>query len=109
MTPQEARELVLQGKALLIDVREAEELKESGTAEGAVWMPLSEMVEDSDAWRAFKAALPREKQLILFCKTGGRAGRMGEFLACEGFQTANLGGFSAWKNAGLPVRVFSGS
>ena len=82
---------------------------ESGTAEGAVWMPLSEMVEDSDAWRAFKAALPREKQLILFCKTGGRAGRMGEFLACEGFQTANLGGFSAWKNAGLPVRVFSGS
>lgn len=108
MTPQQARDLVLQGKALLIDVREQPELKETGTAEGALWMPLSAMAEDTDEWRAFKQSLPRDKQLLLFCKSGGRSGRMCEFLCCDGFQAVNLGGFSDWKNAGLPVKPFAG-
>lgn len=44
--------------------------------------------------------------MILFCKIGGRAGRMGEFLAADGFRTENLGGFADWKGAGLPVAPF---
>jgi rhodanese-related sulfurtransferase len=106
MTPKEAFELVRQGKALLVDVREEDELRAGGTAEGALWMPLSGLVEDTDQWRAFKAALPRDKTVILFCKIGGRAGRMGEFLAADGFRTENLGGFADWKGAGLPVAPF---
>ena len=108
MTPEEAHELVSQNKALLIDVREEPELKETGTAEGAVWMPLSQLVDDTDEWRVFKAGLPRDKTLIVFCKAGGRAGRFCEFLACEGLKTVNLGGFAEWKSAGLPVRPFAG-
>jgi len=106
MTAKEARELVVQGKALLIDVREEPELRESGTAEGALWMPLSEMMEDTDQWRAFKQGLPRDKPIILYCKAGGRSGRMCEFLCCDGFQAVNLGGFCDWKGAGLPVKPF---
>ncbi|MGZ3649687.1 MAG: rhodanese-like domain-containing protein [Bdellovibrionota bacterium] len=106
MTPKEAHDLVKQGKALLIDVREEDELQSSGTAQDALWMPLSAMVEDTDEWRAFKQSLPRDKQLILFCKLGGRSGRMAEFLSLEGFQTFNLGGFSDWTKAGLPVEAF---
>jgi rhodanese-related sulfurtransferase len=105
MTPQEAQKLVLEGKAVLVDVREQDELEQTGTAEGALWMPLSELVEDTDQWRAFKQSLPRDKQVILFCKSGGRSGRMTEFLCCEGLQAVNLGGFSDWKNAGLPVKA----
>ena len=106
MTPQEAQELVKQGKALLIDVREELELQQTGTAEGAVWMPLSAMVDDTDLWRAFKQSLPKDKSLIFFCKLGGRSGRMAEFLGCDGYQTVNLGGFSEWTSAGLPVKPF---
>ena len=69
-------------------------------------MPLSELVEDTDKWRAFKQRLPRDKTLILFCKIGGRSARMCEFLACEGLQTVNLGGFCEWTEAGLPVIPF---
>lgn len=108
MTAQEAQDLVKQGKAVLVDVREEDELRQSGTAEGALWMPLSAMVDDTDQWRSFKQSLPRDKQIILYCKVGGRSGRMCEFLACEGFQTVNLGGFCEWTDAGLPVKPFSG-
>lgn len=108
MTPQQARELVLQGKALLIDVREAQELRDTGTAEGALWMPISAMVEDTDDWRAFKQSLPRDKQLLLFCRSGNRSGRMCEFLCCDGYQAVNLGAFHDWKSAGLPVTPFTG-
>jgi rhodanese-related sulfurtransferase len=106
MTAQEARDLVAQGKALLIDVREEDEVLESGTAEGAIWMPLSGMMEDTGQWRAFKQSMPKDKQLILYCKLGGRSGRMCEFLCCDGFQAVNLGGFGEWVGAGLPVKPF---
>jgi rhodanese-related sulfurtransferase len=106
MTAKEAQELMKQGKALLIDVREEEELRAEGTAEGAVWMPLSALVDDTDEWRAFKKGLPTDKTLVLYCKVGGRSGRMAEFLACDGFKTENLGGFCEWTKAGLPVVPF---
>ncbi len=108
MTPQEAQTLVQNGKAILVDVREADELAESGIAEGAVWMALSEMCDDTDQWRAFKASLPKDKQVILYCKSGGRSGRMAEFLSGDGFQAVNLGGLCHWKGAGLPVKPFRG-
>jgi len=104
MTPNEAKELVDAGKAVLVDVREEEELKESGTAEGALWMPMSKMAEEDPEWETFKAGLPKDKKVILFCRSGNRSGRMAGFLSCEGFDTENLGGFSAWVSAGLPVR-----
>lgn len=106
MSPNEAHSLIQAGKALLVDVREEDELRETGIAEGAQWMPLSAMCDDTPEWQAFKAALPRDKQIFLYCKSGGRSGRMAEFLACEGIKAENLGGFLAWKNAGLPVKVY---
>ena len=85
MTAQEARQMVQEGKAILIDVREEQELRETGTAEGAIWMPSS-AIEDEPRWNAFKDSLPKDKLLILFCKLGGRAGRMTEFLCIDGFR-----------------------
>ncbi len=106
MTPLEAHALIKEGKAILIDVREEPELKESGLAEGAQWMPLSEMMDDTEHWRAFKSSLPMDRQIILYCKVGGRSARMAEFLCCDGYQAVNLGGFCEWKCAGLPVKPF---
>ena len=103
MTPQEAHNLVKEDKAVLVDVREEEELRDSGLADGALWMPCSKMDEDEPEWKAFKSKLPKDKPVILYCRSGNRSGRVAEFLREEGFETWNLGGFKDWKDAGLPV------
>lgn len=108
MTPKEAQQLLQKGQAILVDVREADELRESGMAEGALWMPLSEMADDTDQWQSFKKNLPKDKQVLLYCKSGGRSGRMAQFLCCDGVQAVNIGGFCDWKGAGLPVKPFKG-
>jgi rhodanese-related sulfurtransferase len=100
----EAHKLVQAGKAILIDVREEHEVRESGVAEGAQWMPMSKMDEDEPEWAAFKAALPKDKTIFLYCAVGGRSGRVAEFLAQDGYTTENIGGFKDWKAAGLPVK-----
>lgn len=106
-SPQEAHALVLAGKAILVDVREKDELQESGIIDGALWMPMSEMAEDSDQWRLFKQNLPKDKQILVYCKSGGRSGRVAEFLCCDEFQAENVGGFATWKAAGIPVKPFT--
>lgn len=106
MNPTEAQNLLKSGKAVLVDVREEEELRESGLADGALWMPTSKMDEEEPDWKAFKAALPKDKKVILYCRSGARSGRVAEFLAQEGFDTENLGGFKDWSAAGLPVKKF---
>jgi rhodanese-related sulfurtransferase len=98
--------MVSSGKALLVDVREEHELRESGLAEGAQWMPMSKMDEDEPDWAAFKAALPKDKPIFLYCAAGARSGRVAEFLAQDGYQTVNIGGFKDWVRAGLPVKKF---
>ncbi len=104
MDPKTAQSLLAEGKALLVDVREAEELKESGTAEGALWMPTSKMQEDEKEWQDFRKLLSKDKEIILYCRSGTRSGRVAEFLQAEGFRATNMGGFKDWKAAGLPIR-----
>lgn len=106
MTPAEAHKLCQDGKAILVDVREEEELRATGLAEGALWMPSSKMDEDEPEWVSFKAALPKDKTIFLYCLMGGRSGRVAEFLKMDGYDAVNIGGFSDWKSAQLPVKKF---
>jgi rhodanese-related sulfurtransferase len=90
----------LQGEpsgALIVDVREPREY-ESLRAPGAVLLPLAEFV-------ARHQDLPRDRQLLLVCRSGSRSLRATMFLMQQGFSNvANVdGGMIAWKNAGLPV------
>ncbi|RYZ96073.1 MAG: rhodanese-like domain-containing protein, partial [Proteobacteria bacterium] len=101
--PQEAHALVAENKAVLIDVREEHELVESGMAEGALWMPTSLMDDDEPTWKNFKASLPKDKKVILYCRSGQRSGRVSEFLKDEGFDSFNAGGFKEWQARGLPL------
>lgn len=105
--PKEAFDLVKAGKAVLVDVREEHELAESGMAEGASWMPTSLMDEDEPRWREFKASLPKDKKVVLYCRSGQRSGRVTEFLKDEGFDAENGGGFKDWQAAGLPTKSFA--
>ncbi len=100
----EAQRQIEAGEALLVDVREHMELVR-GLAQPARWLPTSEFSRRSEVWLRFVDSLPRDMRIIVYCAGGVRAGRVADALADLGFVTANLGGFRAWKNAGLPIRA----
>lgn len=95
---QEAAEL--QGGetgALIIDVREPNEYAQI-RARGAVLLPLGRLngrVRD----------LPRDREILLMCRTGGRSQNATQFLAANGFENVTnvSGGIVAWHRAGLPT------
>jgi rhodanese-related sulfurtransferase len=98
VSAQQAAELLSDGEGLIVDVREPHEFV-SLRAPGAVSMPLAEFV-------ARHVDLPRDRQVLLVCRSGSRSLRATMFLMQQGFgNVANVdGGMIAWKNAGLPVR-----
>ncbi len=88
--------------AVIVDVRELDEQKE-GMAQDAVSAPLSTMKENKVEWEKIVAALPKDKTVIVYCKSGRRAGVVGEELVKRGFKVLNMETFSSWQGAGLPV------
>lgn len=103
ITAAEAAKRVEGGKAILIDVREAEEWKETGVAAPAVLLAKSDFDGERTAWERFLKA-NAGKELILYCRSGRRSGLVATELAAAGWNVSNSGGFSEWKDAGLPTR-----
>lgn len=104
ITPADAARLVADGKAVLVDVREPSEWHESGVAAPAVLLAKSDFDGAmADNWKSFLAG-NGDKEIILYCRSGKRAGIVGEALAKSGHKVANAGGFKDWQEAGLPVR-----
>jgi rhodanese-related sulfurtransferase len=103
LSPADAAQLVRDKKAVLVDVREPEEWAETGVAEPASLLPLSDLSGPRLQWKQFLGQVG-DREIILYCKSGGRSGRAASVLAKEGFRTANAGGFGDWTAAGLPVR-----
>jgi rhodanese-related sulfurtransferase len=103
ITPAEAAQHVAAGKAVLIDVREPKEWAETGVAAPAALLALSDLNGDRKQWKEFLEK-NRDKELILYCRSGTRSGRAAKLLAEEGYRTLNAGGFHDWQAAGLPTR-----
>ena len=103
IAPAEAAKLVAAGKAVLVDVREPAEWAETGVAQPAVLLAKSDFDGEQKEWKDFLANVG-DKQVILYCRSGGRAGTVAAALAAKGVKTANAGGLKDWTGAGLPVR-----
>ncbi len=86
------------GGPLLVDVRERHEFAAVGIA-GAVLAPASSFL-------VHVRALPRDRPLLVICRSGSRSAAVASFLLREGFSDVSnvTGGLSAWLQAGLPVR-----
>lgn len=101
ITVEEAHDLLARGKAVMIDVRERDEW-DAARIEGTLFAPLSQMPQ---AWEALD--LPADKTVIVQCKSGGRSGRVCEYVGPatrDGQPVVNLaGGIMAWAEAGYPV------
>lgn len=105
ITPGAAAQQMKAGKAILIDVRERNEI-DGGMAEGARWYPTSSIQSDPDAYKKFLASLPVDQTLVFYCASGRRSQAAADIATeSQGRKAANLGGFKDWKAAGLPVTI----
>lgn len=94
------------GGAVLVDVREPAERDDQGVIAGAVHVPrgLLEFRADPSS-PAHLPELSPERRVIVHCATGGRSALAAVTLAAMGYRdVAHLdGGFTAWREAGLPI------
>jgi len=104
ITPKEAYGELTNSFGVLVDVRESDELSETGLADGAVWIPTSKIKEGASEWTDFLKKTPKEKKLMFYCAAGVRAGRAASDASGHGFKAYNVGGFRDWKSAGLPIK-----
>lgn len=103
ISPAEAARLVADGRAVLVDVREAAEWNESGVAAPALLLAKSDFDGAKKDWRPFLDGVAG-KTVILYCRSGKRAGAIAADLEARGYKVANAGGFKDWAAAGLPTR-----
>ncbi len=99
ISPEEALKRQQSGAAVLIDVREPDEL-DAVAIEGAVNVPVSSF----DAQAVLDAA--GDKEIIFFCKMGGRAANVWQYFTKSTGRAAvcMTGSITAWEAQGLPVK-----
>jgi rhodanese-related sulfurtransferase len=97
--PEAACKAVQDGKAYLLDVREANEWEsERLDMADVLYHPLSMIMERLQH-------IPTDRTIIVLCVKGIRSTKVANLLNIQDFDSvANLdGGLEAWKRAGLPV------
>ena len=78
VTPAEAREMIAKGNTVVLDVRDATELAQSGKVAGALHVSrgMLEFRADPDSPYHDKN-LSRDKTVIVYCASGGRSALSG--------------------------------
>ena len=105
VTPKQAQEMIAKGDTLVVDVRDAAEVQQSGKVAGAVHASrgLLEFKADPDSPYHDKN-FAKDKTLILYCASGGRSALSGKLLKDFGYdQVYNLGAFKDWAEGGGAV------
>ncbi len=93
--PEDAHQAMQDG-ALLLDVRGVDEWA-SARIPGAIHVPMQQVPQRIQE-------LPKDRQVICQCASGGRSATVTQFLRQAGYDACNLqGGIGAWAAAGLPV------
>ncbi len=105
VTPAQAREMIAKGNTLVVDVRDAAEVANTGKVAGAVNVSrgMLEFRADPDSPYHDKA-FDKAKTVIVYCASGGRSALSGKVLKDFGFANVfNLGGFKDWVDSGGAV------
>lgn len=105
ISPAEAAAMVESDGALVVDVRDAPEIQQSGKVKGAVHVSrgLLEFRADPES-PMHHPDFRTDRPIILYCASGGRSALAGRVLQDLGYgKVFNLGAFRDWAEAGLPV------
>ncbi len=100
LAPTEAVRVMNQDDALVLDVREHNEVS-GGRIGGAKHIPLGELkkrMQDIEGWKS--------SPVVVYCRSGNRSSMAANQLTAAGFEdVVNLaGGVQAWQNAGMPLK-----
>jgi rhodanese-related sulfurtransferase len=97
--PPAAWKAVCNEGAVILDVREPEELDEVAIPD-ATHIPLGQLSAEADE-------LPRDRDLFVICRSGVRSAYATQFLMQSGFERARniTGGVIDWAQAGLPIVI----
>lgn len=105
ITPADAASMVKTKDAVIVDVRDGTEVATSGKIKGALAISrgLLEFKADPDL-PTHEPALRKDRPVILYCGSGGRAALAGKTLLDLGFaDVRNAGAFKELVAAGLPT------
>ncbi|TAJ90754.1 MAG: rhodanese-like domain-containing protein [Reyranella sp.] len=105
VTPAEAKEMIARGNTLVVDVRDAAEVANSGKVAGAVHVSrgMLEFRADPES-PAHDKAFDKNKTVIVYCASGGRSALSGKVLKDFGYANVfNLGAFKDWVESGGAV------
>jgi rhodanese-related sulfurtransferase len=105
ITSVQAQEMVAKGNALVVDVRDGSEVAQSGKVKGAVHVSrgMLEFRADPDSPTHDKN-FARDKNVILYCGSGGRAALAGKLLKDMGYANVfNAGGFKDFVEGGAAI------
>lgn len=99
LTPSEAVMMMNHDDALLLDVREANEVAQ-GKIKGCKHIPLSNFKQ-----RMNELEEDKERKIIIYCRSGNRSGQASAMLCKQQYsQVYNLkGGVMAWQSDNLPL------
>jgi rhodanese-related sulfurtransferase len=106
LDPAKASSAVASG-ALLVDIRAESQRERDGVVPGAVFIPRNVLEWRSDPrsdWRDEQVADPG-RRVIVMCDEGFQSSLAAATLRQLGLEQATdlVGGFQAWRDAGLPV------
>jgi rhodanese-related sulfurtransferase len=105
ITLPKAREMIAKGNTLVVDVRDAPEVEKSGKVAGAVHVSRGMLEFRADPESPYHDKhFAKDKSIILYCASGGRAALSGKVLKDMGYdQVYNLGAFKDWDEGGGEV------
>ena len=100
----DASALVDDPNTIILDVREEQELRESGMIKGAIHVPrgLLEFVFRPEDY----VKEPEKMKILVYCAAGARAALAAKTLIYIGYKDVlNLGGFKEWVENGGEIEV----
>jgi rhodanese-related sulfurtransferase len=106
LSPEQVAGELSRGDALLVDLRDGEELREHGRIPQAVHIPRGMLEFRADPTSPYhREELRPERRIILHCASGGRSALGAKTLQEMGYRNvAHLdGGLKAWQESGHPV------
>jgi hydroxyacylglutathione hydrolase/adenylyltransferase/sulfurtransferase len=96
VTPEQARDMLASGEAIVIDVREPYE-REAGHIEGSRHIELERLASNAET-------LPRDRPIVFQCRLGARSAMAARAFRSAGYDAWSLaGGLQLWHDRGLPV------
>jgi rhodanese-related sulfurtransferase len=103
LPPNEARAMMGNGNALVVDVRDPPEIEESGKIKGALSVSRGMLEFRADPESPYhNSVFQKDKTILLYCASGGRSALAGMALRDLGYGSVyNIGGFKELAEAGL--------